>query len=78
MQQVRLRLDEIQAFEVAGEERREVVEFVSLVLQAQAIDANSLVAVEAEELQLLPVQAAEDWDGLRGAASSDRWLVDTA
>ena len=78
VQQVRLRLYEFEAFEVAGEEGGEVVEFVRLVLQAQAIDADALVAIEAEELELLAVEAAEDWDGLRGAASADCRLVDAA
>lgn len=78
MQQVRLRLYEFEAFEVAGEEGGEVVEFVRLVLQPQAVNADSLVAIEAEELQLLAVQAAEDRNGLRGAASTHCRLVDAA
>lgn len=36
---------------------------MALVLESQAVEANSLAAIETEKLELLSVQAAEDWDG---------------
>ena len=48
---------------------------MALVHLAEAIKADALIAIEAEEFELLSVQAAEYWDGLLLAAESPKLLL---
>lgn len=48
-----------------------------LVLHAQAVQTDSLVAIKAEEFELLAMQATEDWDRswLVYHSAAQLWLI---
>ena len=55
--------DIFKCFKIPGHKRCDEVKSVILMLGTQAIDTNSLLVVEAEEIELLTMQAAIYWDG---------------
>ena len=64
MQQLSLSLSKLKTLKVSIHKRSDKVESMILMQLAKTVDAYPLLVIKTEEVKLLPVQAAVDWDWL--------------